>query len=200
MFHYPYPELRVSVPEGQSGSWKVERFTVVENDIQALRYALHGRPVPPGTYTRLRNTDGGWDATIVMADTPAEIEDNLRFLNMARGRVLVNGLGLGVVLKGLLSKPDVSSVDVVELEQDVINLVWPTYQVDPRLHLYHADAFTIKWPPDTSWHYIWHDIWPTICTDNLPKIARLKRKYAGRALWQGAWLETELRRLKRRGF
>ena len=193
-----FGDLRVDVPEGQQGTWRVSKFTVddVKNDIQAWRCAREGRPIKPGTYTRLMH-DGEWGP--VMSDTPAEVSDHLLFLYQARGRILINGLGLGVVLKGLLIKPEVEHVDVVERESDVINLVWPTYAREPRLTLHQGDAYMMQWGKTIRWDYIWHDIWSSICTDNLEGITKLKRKYARRCGWQGAWVEDLLRRYKRQG-
>ena len=191
-----YENYKVNVPEGVSGDWKVEKFTVAENDIMAIAYALHGRPVPPGIYTRLMKK-GAFDP--IMSDTPAEISDHFSFIRNATGKCLLNGLGLGMVLKALLGKPEVTHIDVVEIEQDIINLAWPVYQDGERVTLYHADAFTIQWPKDKYWDCAWHDIWPSLCTDNLPEIAKLKHKYAHRVKYQKAWAEDLLRDYRRRG-
>ena len=191
-----YEKYKVDVPEGISGEWKVEKFIVAENDIGRIHYALHGRPVPAGTYTRLKK-EGAWDP--MMSDTPAEIGDHLDFIYRATGRCLLNGLGVGVMLKAVLAKVEVTQVDVVEIEQDVINLVWPTYKDGDRVTLYHADAYTIQWSKDTRWDCAWHDIWPSLCTDNLPEIAKLKHKYAHKVKYQKAWVEEELRDYRRRG-
>lgn len=190
-------DYKVNVPEGKSGKWEVSKFTVPKNDIRAISYALHGRPVPAGTYTRL-TVEGALDGPI-MSDTPAEVRDHLYFIHKATGRCLLNGLGLGVVLKAILAKPEITHVDVVELEKDVINLVWPTYQDGDRVTLHHADAYTIEWPKGTRWDCAWHDIWPSLCTDNLPEIAQLKRKYGHKVSYQAAWVEEELRYNRRRG-
>ena len=192
-----FEQYRVGVPEGKSGDWKVSKFTISKGDIGTISYALHGRPIPPGTYTRLTR-EGTWEP--MMSDTPSEIGDHLEFIHIARGNCLINGLGLGVVLKAILAKPEVTHVDVVESEQDVINLVWPTYQDGDKVTLYHADAFTIEWPKGKYWDCAWHDIWSSICTDNLPEITKLKRKYARKVTWQRAWVEDLLRYNKRRGY
>ncbi len=176
-------KYKVDVPEGKSGEWKVEKFTVTENDMRGISYALHGRPVPAGTYTRLMR-DGAWDP--MMSDTPAEILDHLDFIYEAKGRCLLNGLGLGVVLKALLAKPEVTQVDVVEIEQDVIKLVAPSYN-DPRVHIYNADAYTIVWDKTDRWTVAWHDIWANLCSDNLEEMTRLHRKYGHKVEWQGSW-------------
>ncbi len=186
---------KVDVPEGISGDWKVEKFIVPERDIRAITYALHGRPVEPGTYTRLMHK-GAIDP--MMSDTPSEIYDALGFIGYASGTILISGLGLGMVVKALLNKPEVTRIDVVELEQDIINLVAPTYKKDPRFNVYHGDAFTFQFPKDVKWDYAWHDIWPNICTDNLPEITKLKRKYARKVGHQEAWVEGELKRIQRR--
>lgn len=189
-----YDKYKVDVPEGISGDWSVSKFTVIEKDPRAISYALHGRPVPPGNYTRLMKK-GEWEP--IMSDTPAEIIDHLGFICQAKGRCLLNGLGLGVVLKALLSKPEVTHIDVVEIEQDVINLVWPTYKNASKATLYHANAFTIQWPKGTKWDCAWHDIWSSICTNNLPEITQLKHKYAHKVKYQKGWLENFLRILRK---
>ncbi len=190
-----FDDYKVNVPEGESGEWKVTKFTVDKNDIGSIRCAMAGRPIDPGVYTRLMHNKA-YDP--MMSDTPAEIRDHLGFIRKATGSCLLNGLGLGVVLKAILDKPEVTHVDIVELEQDVINLVWPTYKDGERITLYHADAYTIQWPKGTKWDCAWHDIWPDICTDNLPEIALLKHKYARRVKYQAAWVEDDLRYIRRR--
>lgn len=192
-----FDDYKVAVPEGQSGDYTVSKFVVKENDIRGIYYALHRRPVLPGTYTRLMKK-GLYNP--IMSDTPAEVKDHLEFIYQAYGKCLINGLGLGVVLKAILKKSEVTHVDVVEIDQDVINLVWPTYQNETKATLYHDDAFTIEWPKNKNWDCAWHDIWPDICTDNLPEITKLKRKYAHRVKWQKAWIEDLLRYYHSRGY
>ena len=189
--------LKVDVPEGRSGPWRVNRFSTDPNSIHMLRAKMQGRDISPGTYTRLLKDDE-WQP--MMSDTPAEVADHISFMYQAEGRVLVNGLGLGVVIKGLLLNPRVQAIDVVEINQDIINLVWPVYEKHKQVRLYPGNAFTIQWPPGARWDCVWHDIWPEICTDNLPEITRLKRKYARRCTWQAAWCEDRLRYMKRRGW
>lgn len=190
-----FAKYKVNVPQGTSGLWTVARFEITDG-IEALRCAMHGRPVAPGTYTRLTRK-GLWDP--VMSDTPAEVADHLAAIWQAEargGRILLNGLGLGMVLKAILTFPNVSQVDVVEVEQDVINLVAPSYP-DPRVHIVHADAFQVQWPDDAHWSVVWHDIWPAICSDNLKDMRRLRRKYQDKADWQGCWCYRECARISR---
>jgi len=186
---------KVTVPEGRSGNWAVERFAVSEEDAAFTRIrqaATQGREraVPAGAYTRLML--GG---EVVMSDTPAEIQDHLEFINRARGRVLVHGLGLGVCLAAALRKPEVDHVTVVEKSSDVLKLVAPHYraQHNGRLTIIKGDAFCWTPPRGSRWNVVWHDVWNTICGDNLDDMRALKARFRKRCHWQGCWSEEWLR-------
>lgn len=182
--------FRCNVPEGKRGPWSVERFRV-ELDLQNMRMMRDGRGCFPGEYTRLRHEKRG----IVMSDTTAEISDHAEPFRRARGRVLIHGLGLGCFAKAALSKPDVTAVDVVEIDADVIALVAP-HLAAPRLTVHHADAFDKKWPRGCVWDIAWHDIWDNITTDNIPSMDRLQRRFRDKCGWQGCWGRSEARRLE----
>ena len=192
-------DYRVNVPEGESGGWAVQRFKI-EDDMRLWRLKMDGRDggMKAGQiYTRLIRTDTRW-ANPMMSDTPMEVRDHLYAIGHMAGRVLINGLGIGMVLKAALARPSVTHIDVVEIDEDIINLVWPTYADDPRATLHHDDALTIKWPTGTRWDVAWHDIWPTICTDNIETMSKLHRRYGRRTNWQGSWQRGEIQYYARR--
>lgn len=194
-------EYRVSVPVGSRGYWRVEHKTIADGDAKfgQLRAAIngHGRYVPAGQYTGLL-----FRGSVVMSDTPDEIRDHMGAINAARGRCLINGLGLGVVLQAVARKSEVDHVTVIEIDEDVIALVGPHYEAmfPDRIDIIKADAFAYRPPRGVRYGMVWHDIWPTICSDNLPEMARLRRKYARRADWQGCWARAECLRSQRRGY
>lgn len=183
---------KVKVPEGKKGDWYIEKFEV-KNDVTHAIFSMHnpGRDVPVGTYTRLMRDHSFGNP--MMSDTPAEIYDHAEAIYKIQklgGRVLLNGLGLGCILKAILSFPNVEYVDVVELEQDIIDLVAPSY-IDTRVHIQQADAYTIQWGKTDKWTVAWHDIWANICSDNLDGMTKLHRKYGHRVMWQGSWNKAE---------
>lgn len=187
--------LTVDVPEGERDGMRVERFTIGESDWKLARMQIRGRGTKPGSYTKL--TCGG---TFWMSDTDAEKRDHFEAVQMMGSlhaeRVLINGLGLGMVLAAALSFDHVQHVDVVERDARVIALVGPTYLADSRVAIHQADAYeqTQAWPTGTRWDVGWSDIWPDLCTDNLSSYARLNRSYGRRTRWHGCWGEGILRR------
>lgn len=150
------------------------------------------RLIVPGTYTGLWRGD-----TLVMSDTPAEMEDHLPMIRAATGRILIMGLGLGMVLSACLDLPSVEHATVVELSEDVIALVGPYYEnrYGSRLSIVHADALTWEPPEGVYYDAIWHDIWDVAGPENLPTMYLLRQKYRQRARWQGCWAYQECIRM-----
>ena len=176
------------IPEGESGDWKVEIFEVSEREAKifnirmAFKPGMSHRLINPGTYKRLV-----CDGNVVMSNTPAEIYDNLEFIRIATGNILINGLGLGVCLSARVEKKEINSVIVIEISKDVIKLIAPVFEKDKRIKIINADAFEWKQPKGIKYDAVWHDIWNDICGDNLEDMKRLHRKYGRRCKWQGSW-------------
>jgi hypothetical protein len=212
-----YNQYKVDVPEGREGRYEIKRFEVSQEDEKfgRLRAMIgssdRGRFTPSGTYTGLYrykcatldgDNCGTFGKEILMSDTPDEIRDHLGFIRRAKGRVLINGLGLGMAARACLLKPEVESVTVIELARDVIHLVHPWLQaiagkVGTQLTVINADALYWKMPKSwkgVRWDAVWHDIWDNICADNLPDMHRLHRRFGGRCDWQGSWCREVLER------
>ena len=182
-------QYKVDVPENRIGDWAVERFEITEEGAKLfnLRASLHGlgyRFVIPGTYSSLT-----YRGHLVMSDTRAEIQDHLGIIGRAKGKVLLNGLGLGLVLRACLLKPDVDHITVIEIAPEVISLVEPHLRerFDDKFVIHAGDALSWKAPKNSRWDVVWHDIWDSLCTDNLPDMHRLHRRYGHRSDWQGSW-------------
>jgi len=182
-------KVDINIPDSVSGDWRIETFTVDENDLsQKLSAIKYGRSVPSGTYKALKR-----NGTTVMSNTPDEIHDFMYFFYKATGSVLVNGLGLGVLLKALLTKLEISDITVIENSPDVIKLVGGHCQ-DERVEIIQADAFQFQPPKGKRYNAVWHDIWDFICADNLPEMHRLHRKYGKRADFQASWCRMQCER------
>lgn len=189
-------DIKIDVPDGTSGNWRIKTVEIGE---QKARFnaamSKSGRYMPAGTYKVLMR-----GATTVMSNTPDEIADHREFYWNAKGHVLVNGLGLGMVIEMVVNR--VEHITVVEASADVITLVAPHYRDKyPRqLEIVHADAYEYTPPRGVRYNAVWHDIWDDICADNLEEMARLHRKYGRRADWQGSWGKELCQWYRRRGY
>ncbi len=184
---------KVDLPEISKGDWRIEKFTTDRMDFHSL---LHDREVPVGEqFTRLMRGQH----TVVMSDTPAERREHYKAVRRATGSCLLNGLGIGMILKNILLKPDVTDVTVVEISQDLIDIVAPHYN-DPRVTFICANALEYKPPKGKRYQMVWHDIWDNICTDNLEDMKKLHRKYGRITDWQGSWAREECEYNKRRNY
>lgn len=186
---------KVDLPVGEVDGACIERFEVTEHGSFLSSLNMAGRGVRPGLYTRLYVDGRMW-----MSDTHDEWRDHMsavwRIRREGCRRVLINGLGIGMVLKAALACEHIEHVDVVEVDGRVVDLVGPHYD-DPRVTIHTADAYTKDWPAGTRWDVVWHDIWLDLCTDNLSQMTRLHRKYGRRAEWQGSWGKGRLLRQRR---
>lgn len=193
--------INVTTPDGRCGPWAIESFEIEEQDAAEynLRLSLKGMGshhyVTPGKYKRLVHAERG----VVMSNTPMEVRTNAEFIKAARGNVLINGLGLGMVLHAILNKPEVKKVTVVELDLDVIALTAPHFRehiASERLVIVNEDCFKYVPPRGSRYHVVWHDIWDTICDENVYDMDKLKRKYAHRALVQMCWAEADCKAMR----
>lgn len=189
-----------TVPDGECGNWKIDTFSISEEEarFENMRTMFGGRGhmrVSPGTFRRLTCKGRG----VIMSNTRMEIITNYDAYRSATGRVLINGLGLGMLLEAILSKPDVTYVRVIEKEADVISLVAPHFANDSRVEIVHADALVYKPESGATFDYAWHDIWDAISGDNLSDMATLGRRYGKRrASNQGWWARDIIRDQERR--
>lgn len=197
-----------AIPSGWSGLWFVHKLHLDKNVITER----HGKVayLQAGTYTYLRClTDSTlYDkqpGAVVMEDTPYELMTHLGFAMRAYGRVLVTGLGLGCVVRGLLQNSKVEHVTVIENSKDVLKLVAPHMPATDRLTIIEADALEWCFENREKFDCAWHDLW-TNRDRGEPHLDKWHTKlfvYCKRyAKHQGAWAyNRDLKNsLLRRGF
>lgn len=181
-----------AIPAAWSNLWYVTKAEILK-PTPGIRHS-QSVLLEPGKYTWLyRVTDSTMysdpPGEVVMEDTPFELRTHLGFVLRAHGNVLVTGLGLGCVVRGLLANPAVESVTCIENSPDVLNLV-AKYMPTSRLAIIEADA--LEWTAkniqifDCAWHDLWTDrdagephldFWHTQLLRNLRKTVKN----------QGAW-------------
>ena len=185
-------------PNGKKGVAQIDRFVIGEKEenFTLMRQAMgnRGAHIPQGTYVRL-----GINGSVMMSNTPTELRESELPVARAHGRVLIAGLGLGVMLHPILAKEEVEHVTLVEISKDVIDLVQPSLQehIDAgRLTIICADFR--EWVPKRGTRYqcVWIDIWQDICSDQLPLAKALTKKYKRRLEkgdgdpWVDTWMDA----------
>lgn len=184
--------LKSDIPEGRSGDWVVEKFEVVGERIDQPG---SDRPPDfarrrPGRYTRLRE-----GSTVFMTDLYDEWWTQRIAIQRAcrlGGRVLVTGLGLGLIVDAILAEPDsvVDRITVLELSSHVLRLSGRHLKErhGERLELIEADAFLWSPPEGRPFSVVWHDIWPNPRDPSVEaEMIRLESRYRDSCQWQGSW-------------
>jgi len=195
-----YPDMAKLLPPAKHGDASLSHVVVTESmaRLDNLTNAMRGAGylyVEPGTYARLVVND-----TLMMTDTPMERRSNRHFVHTAHGRVLVAGLGIGMILHAVLRKKEVTHVTVLEKYADVVALVAPSLaKYRKRLTIVTTDVHDYRPAKGELFDVVYFDIWPTISTDNLPEIATLHRRAArwvdreNPRRWVGSWMAEQLR-------
>lgn len=131
---------------------------------------------------------------------PNEINSQVKYIDNAFGKVLTYGLGLGYYQFMVALKLNVTSVTIVDLNNDVITLFkthilpkFPEYARN-KINIVCQDAFEFaKNLKDGDYDYIYADIWHD-CGDGTPLYKKFKEceKYCKTAKY-GYWIEDSIK-------
>ena len=143
-----------SVDAGEFGLWQIRKSTV---ERWLANVSKEEKPVCTSLYRYTEETLHQDQGELVMIDHVLELQKHLHFVLNARGDVLVTGLGLGCVVRGLSMRAGVDTITVIERDSWIIRHVAPT--LPPSVHIIHADAR--EWCQETNqtFDYAWHDLW-----------------------------------------
>lgn len=99
----------------------------------------------PAIYQCLPGQPGMWNETPWMSLTPAEILTLREGTRLAKGRVVIGGLGLGHQLIEVSKRLQVKEIVLVELSQELVDFYLPRVRplVKKRLTVLVGDAFEI---------------------------------------------------------
>jgi spermidine synthase len=181
----------MKIPNGRDGNAEIKHFTVSENEAKMtmLRSIIHGDSreyVEAGDYIMLKI-----DGEIMMSNTQMELDTNLPFIANAKGRVLIGGLGIGMVIHAIKDELWVKEIIVIEQNPSVIRLV-AKHIVHPKLTVIEGDIY--KWTPRVGEKFdtIYFDIWANKGTDNLKDMRRLHNRFK-EYLAPGGWMDSWVR-------
>ena len=174
-----------TVPPQTFGLWSIRRPLL--NDWQARRV---GWPTQTRLerYTLAVKMAGPSAGELVMEDSRRELSRHLPCWLNAHGNVLVTGLGLRCVVRGLLACLKVEHIDVVEIDRGILRVVGAEFARHPKVTLHHGDALTWAPVPGERWTLGWHDLWSEPTEAHLSLVhARVLMRFAPHCDVQGAW-------------
>lgn len=192
--------LHLFTKKEEKGVAKITQFTFESSkdplfNLRAVRDSGRMFQMYDGDYVRL-----SVNGQLMMSDTGMERISNVDFITKANGKVLVAGLGIGMIILNILDKKDVSEVIVIEKYQDVIDLVEPKIS-HPKLKIICADIFEYK--TNEKFDTIYFDIWPEITVDNLEEIKLLHNRFKSKVNrsnpnhFMNSWMKEFLQKRKR---
>jgi hypothetical protein len=173
------------------GPWCIQRLRVKDIAGSLHSRVMHAYRIGFDSYTLLRRVSWktlhiGDGTEIVMEDSRHELRKHLPIWLFAKGNVLVTGLGLGCVVRGLLKNPDVERITVVEIDRQILRVVGREFSSNKKVELIHGDALTVDLGK-RDFDYAWHDLW----TDEEPHLQVLHMQLINRfspiCYKQGAW-------------
>lgn len=146
----------------------IEHFEITQKDLRAIFQGI-----PLGKYVRLMRRN-----ELLMSNTPMEERTNIEFCQKAYGDVLIGGLGIGMIIAAIQDNPVVSSITVIEIDQDVIDLIKNQNILNDKVHIICDNVFTWKPNKSTKYDCIYMDIWSYINNEIYHnEMKPLKRKY-----------------------
>ena len=118
-------------------------------------------------------------------------------IQLARGKVLTLGLGLGYYAYMASLKEEVKEVHIVEMDFELIKLfnkyLLPLFPHPEKIHIHKADAFYfIKDIKDRDYDFIFSDLWHSVA-DGYPAYLLLKKQfYSFKYTKCSYWIENSI--------
>jgi len=189
--------MRPQIPAGKCNGVSVEVDTIKAGeriDVVSMRNAIFMGMKPlavsftsPLEVRRLKYDGGTW-----MTDHPQEIWQMDWALERMRGRVLVGGLGLGVVTSYAEHMPRIERTTTVEMDKSIIKLVHRHLESVPEVVCADLFDFVKKCRKD-AFDSAFFDIWQATGEYSWTTyVVPLRRLAAGKIKNVVCWLEEEM--------
>lgn len=131
----------------------------------------------------------------MMSNHEFEMLTNQKFLDNAKGDVLVFGLGIGLIIFPLLKDTEIKSITIVETDSGLIDEVFPIIiqnDTDAKVSVYMEDAF--KFETDKMFDTIYFDIWSVIDQSAFSEMRLFSEKFKNNLKpngWMDSWCSEE---------
>jgi len=121
---------------------------------------------------RLMESDFEW-----MGTYPDEFKRHEPAITAVSGNVLIGGLGLGYITEQICKKPSVTSVTIVEISPEVIELVWP-YIEKEKAEIIQDDIFNYLRKTEREFDFMCFDVHRDISFEQNQSVVKPLRRLA----------------------
>lgn len=198
VYYNNYPHDLLNLHKGtKKGNFQIKKLKIPKGTTQQFYNQENGmcRCVFMTDYNSIQLRES--KESIWMSDTPMEYETNYPAINIAKGDVLECGLGIGLFTYHASKRKQVKNITIVELEKDVIDLVYPVVE-NKKTNIINSDALNFLKSTnrkfDTIHIDLWGDILPYKEIEPVMKIAKRKLKSNGIVV---CWLEDVWRKIRK---
>jgi spermidine synthase len=126
----------------------------------------------------------------MMSNHEFETLTNQKFLDNAKGDILIFGLGIGLIIFPLLTDNDIKSITIVEIDDGLIDEVFPIIiknDLESKVSVILSNAFDFE--TDKMFDTIYFDIWSVIDQQSFLEMKKLSEKFT-KNLKPGGWMDS----------
>jgi spermidine synthase len=128
----------------------------------------------------------------MMSNHESETKTNQKFLDSAKGDVLIFGLGIGLIVFPLLQDKDIKSITIIEIDGGLINMISPIIKekdIYSKVEIINCDAFEYHNLINKNYDTIYFDIWAIIDDNSFDEMEKLDNLYK-KNLKEGGWIDS----------
>lgn len=128
----------------------------------------------------------------MMSNHESETKTNQKFLDAAKGDVLIFGLGIGLIIFPLLEDDDITSITIIEIDNGLIDMVGKIIKqkdIYSKLEIINSDAFEYNNLISKKYDTIYFDIWATIDEKAINEMYQLQSLYK-KSLNDFGWIDS----------
>jgi spermidine synthase len=165
-----------------------QQLEVIKNHWHVKRFEKYGESLTIGKeYVVLYDKS---QSKVMMTNNEFEMITNQKFIDNAKGDVIIFGLGIGLIIYPLLQDDNIKSITIVEVDKDLIDETFPILlkaDTKSKLKVVNSDAF--QYQDDKKYDTIYFDIWAIINEQAFSEMKVLSNKFSSN-LNKGGWIES----------
>jgi spermidine synthase len=173
----------------------VDKFTLTDYQLEEIknqwhpkRFEKYGDSLIVGKeYVILYDKS---QSKVMMTNNEFEMITNQKFIDNAKGDVIIFGLGIGLILYPLLQDDGIKSITIIEVDKDLIDETFPIIlnsDTKSKLSIINCDAF--QYEDDKKYDTIYFDIWPLINEEAFKEMKVLSERFS-KNLNEGGWMDS----------